>query len=100
MFRLRYEIKMSNISTFFVTRVYRASLNEVEALIDVDELEKTCYSISNDDEAGQTWCEENDFPGYTSYASLDDLPWRFPIFKSLVEALNIHINIFAGRHFS
>jgi len=95
MFGLRYEIKMSNISTFFVTRVYRASLNEVEALIDVDELEKTCYSISNDDEAGQTWCEENDFPGYTSYASLDDLPWRFPIFKSLVEALNIHINIFA-----
>lgn len=95
MFRLGYETKMSDISTFFVTRVYRASLNEVEALIDVDELEKTCYSIARDDEAGQTWCEENDFPGYTSYASLDDLPWRFPVFKSLVEALNVHINTFA-----
>ena len=95
MFRLGYETKMSDISTFFVTRVYRASLNEVEALIDVDELEKTCYYIARDDEAGQTWCEENDFPGYTSYASLDDLPWRFPVFKSLVEALNVHINTFA-----
>jgi len=95
MFRLGYETKMSDISTFFVTRVYRASLNEVEALIDVDELEKTCYCIARDDEAGQTWCEENDFPGYTSYASLDDLPWRFPVFKSLVEALNVHINTFA-----
>ncbi len=44
--------------------------------------------IAEDDEAGQSWCEENDFPGYTSYASLTDLEWRFPIFKELITALN------------
>ena len=26
------------------------------------------------------WCEKHGYPGYTSYASLNDLPWRFPEF--------------------
>jgi uncharacterized protein (TIGR02466 family) len=86
---------MSDISTLFVTRLYRAAINSVDATIDAAELEHTCYSIAEDDEAGQNWCEANDFPGYTSYASLDDLPWRFPIFKDLVAALDQHVSAFA-----
>jgi len=58
-------------------------------------LETTCFSIAHDDVAGQRWCEENDYSGYTSYASLDDLPWRFPIFKDLVKALDLHVADFA-----
>ena len=54
-----------------------------------------CLSIAEDDEAGQKWCEENDYPGYTSYASLDDLAWRFPIFKDLVKVLDKHVGSFA-----
>lgn len=30
-------------------------------------------------------------PGYTSYASLDDLPWRMPIFGDLEKALDKHV---------
>jgi uncharacterized protein (TIGR02466 family) len=86
---------MSDISTLFVTRLYRAPINSVDASIDADELVNTCYSIAEDDEAGQDWCEANDFPGYTSYASLDDLPWRFPIFKDIVDALDKHVAAFA-----
>jgi uncharacterized protein (TIGR02466 family) len=86
---------MSHIESLFVTRLYRASLSEQGKAIDADELENTCLSIADDDEAGQAWCEENDFPGYTSYASLEDLPWRFPIFKDLVEALDKHVAAFA-----
>ena len=86
---------MSDISTLFVTRLYRANLNSVGASIDANELENTCYSIAEDDEAGQNWCEENDYAGYTSYASLDDLPWRFPIFKDIVDALDKHVAAFA-----
>lgn len=41
------------------------------------------------------WCEENAFPGYTSYASLDDLRWRFPIFEDLVKVLDSHVSAFA-----
>jgi uncharacterized protein (TIGR02466 family) len=86
---------MSDISTLFVTRLYRSTLSTTKTTIDAGELEHTCYSIAEDDEAGQNWCEENDYPGYTSYASLDDLPWRFPIFKDMVTALDQHVAKFA-----
>ncbi len=86
---------MTQIDSLFVTRLYRAALSEQGQPIDPDELENTCYSIADDDEAGQNWCEENGYPGYTSYASLDDLPWRFPIFKDLVKVLDKHVAAFA-----
>lgn len=86
---------MSKIDSLFVTRLYRAKLSELGKKIDEAEFENTCLSIAEDDEAGQDWCEANDFPGYTSYASLDDLPWRFPIFKELVKSLDKHVAEFA-----
>ncbi|MBL4749294.1 MAG: 2OG-Fe(II) oxygenase family protein [Amylibacter sp.] len=86
---------MSQIESLFATRLYRAALSEQGKPIDASELEHTCLSIADDDAAGQTWCEENSYPGYTSYASLDDLPWRFPIFKDLVETLDKHVAAFA-----
>ncbi|MFT5161221.1 MAG: hypothetical protein ACI861_001241 [Paracoccaceae bacterium] len=86
---------MSKISSLFVTRLYRANLSEFGTSIDAGELNNSCLSIADDDEAGQQWCEENDYPGYTSYASLDDLAWRFSIFKDLVETLDQHVANFA-----
>lgn len=85
---------MSDIKTLFVTRLYRAQLSEVGKVVDRDELENSCWSIANDDEAGQEWCEENGFPGYTSYASLTDLGWRFPIFADLIKVLDKHVAAF------
>ncbi|MCA0922690.1 2OG-Fe(II) oxygenase family protein [Pseudooceanicola nanhaiensis] len=86
---------MSSIRSLFVTRLYQAALREHGPVIDTDELEASCYSIAEDDEAGQDWCEEHDYPGYTSYASLTDLPWRFPIFGELVKSLDAHVAAFA-----
>lgn len=86
---------MAQISSLFVTRLYRARLSEFAPLVDAAELEASCQSIAEDDEAGQDWCEENGYPGYTSYASLGDLPWRFPIFADLVKALDAHVAAFA-----
>ncbi|MCB1405101.1 MAG: hypothetical protein KDK01_02280, partial [Rhodobacteraceae bacterium] len=86
---------MSQIDSLFATRLYRARLSEFGKPIDQQELEGSCYSIAEDDEAGQDWCEENGYPGYTSYASLTDLPWRFPIFKALVKVLDKHVAAFA-----
>ena len=85
---------MSDIKTLFVTRLYRAQLSEMGKAVDRDELENSCWSIANDDEAGQEWCEENGFPGYTSYASLTDLGWRFPIFADLIKVLDKHVAAF------
>lgn len=86
---------MPNIESLFVTRLYRAQLSELGKPVDPSELENSCLVVSEDDEAGQDWCEENGYPGYTSYASLTDLPWRFPIFKELVKVLNKHVAAFA-----
>ena len=86
---------MSQIESLFVTRLYRAALTEKGQPLDQAELEASCYSIAQDDEAGQDWCEENGYPGYTSYASLSDLPWRFPIFGDLVKVLDAHVTAFA-----
>lgn len=86
---------MSQIRSLFVTRLYRAALSEHGPAIDARELEASCYSIAEDDEAGQAWCETEGYPGYTSYASLTDLPWRFPIFADLVKVLDAHVAAFA-----
>lgn len=88
---LRYCTDMTQIRTLFATRLYQSKLGPIDA----DELRASCYSIAEDDDAGNAWCEANDFPGYTSYASLTDLPWRFPIFKQVADALDAHVAAFA-----
>jgi len=87
----RYVRNMTQIKSLFATRLYHARLSELGAPIDPSELENSCLVIADDDEAGQNWCEENGYPGYTSYASLSDLPWRFPIFADLVKVLDAHV---------
>lgn len=86
---------MSNIKSLFVTRLYHALLSEHGPAVDADEMSASCYAIAEDDEAGQDWCEDNGYPGYTSYASLTDLPWRFPVFADLVKCLDEHVANFA-----
>jgi len=86
---------MARIDSLFVTRLYRAHLSEQGRAPDADELAASCYSIAEDDKAGQAWCEENGYPGYTSYASLTDLGWRFPIFADLIKLLDKHVVAFA-----
>ena len=85
---------MSQISSLFVTRLYHAELAEHGYPVDMAELEASCWSIAEDDEAGQEWCEKNGYPGYTSYASLTDLAWRFPAFEGLVKVLDRHVAAF------
>ena len=93
--RLGYQGGMADIRSLFVTRLYHARLSEYGAPVDAQELEASCYSIAEDDAAGQAWCEREGYPGYTSYASLSDLPWRFPIFQHVVDSLDRHVLAFA-----
>lgn len=86
---------MPKIDSLFVTRLYHAALTEFGDPLDPSELEASCYSIAEDDEAGHEWCAAKGYPGYTSYASLSDLPWRFPIFQDLVAILDKHVALFA-----
>lgn len=83
---------MPLLDPLFVTRIYRADL--AEAGLDA-ELEAACLSVAEDDAAGRRWCRRNGYPGYTSYASLDDLPWRMPAFGALKRLLDRHVAVFA-----
>src|SRR3954466_9413727 len=40
----------------------------------VAELEEACRALAEDDAAGRRWSREHAYRGYTSYASLNDLP--------------------------
>ena len=84
---------MAKTKLLFSTPLYHASLAD-SGNFDMGELEKSCWSIAQDDEAGQKWCDENKYPGYTSYASLSDLTWRSPFFEELKHLLDLHVKTF------
>jgi uncharacterized protein (TIGR02466 family) len=86
---------MSSIEPLFVTSLYRERLSGAGATRLIRELPAAARAIAADDEAGQAWCEANGYRGYTSYASLDDLPWRDPVIAELVGHLDSHVAAFA-----
>src|SRR3546814_9785345 len=59
------------------------------------ELEEACLDLAEQDVAGQNWSETHLYHGYTSYASLNDLPQRDPRIGDLVRHLNRHVAAFA-----
>ena len=85
---------MARIDSLFVTHLYREELRTAPARRLLKELEHSARVIAEDDIAGQKWAIANQYPGYTSYASLTDLPDRDPAFAELVEILDEHVAAF------
>lgn len=69
----------------FPTRIERLRLSHKPL---IEELEAACWMLEDGDQAGHAWCETEGYPGYTSYASLDDLPDRAPAFADLRRELD------------
>ncbi|MGA9793986.1 MAG: TIGR02466 family protein [Rhizomicrobium sp.] len=86
-------MKDSAIERLFVTKLYRAQIARAARLN--AELARTCLIFAQDDTAGRRWAKQHDYRGYTSYASLDDLPRRAPVFAELAQHLDEH-----ARHFA
>lgn len=83
----------AEIKSLFVTKLYRAALGGAGALN--ADLKQACRAIAADDAAGQAWSKTHGYRGYTSYASLDDLPKRDPSFAALKRELDKHAAAFA-----
>jgi uncharacterized protein (TIGR02466 family) len=81
-----------SVRSLFTTRLYEAEL-ENEALL--AELAHSIRGFAADDTAGRRWSREHQYPGYTSYASLNDLPKRDPAFAELARLLVRHATLFA-----
>ena len=82
---------MPQIENLFVTQLYRA---QITGQAHVGLLE-TCLGIAGEDRAGQAWSRKNAYPGYTSYASLTDLPVRASVFATLIKRIDTHVDRFA-----
>src|ERR1700761_6567409 len=80
----------------FATPVLEASLSTHPSFENFRaELEDACRMLAAEDMAGQAWCKTNGYGGYTSYASLDDLPTRASVFGELKTLLDRHAKAFA-----
>jgi uncharacterized protein (TIGR02466 family) len=80
------------VRSLFATRFYEDRLPDGGFL---DELDEACRALAREDEAGRRWSREHGYRGYTSYASLNDLPRRDPRFAELARRLNRHVGAFA-----
>lgn len=78
--------------TLFATRLYEAMIDEEALLAD---LAHSIRSLAVDDQAGKRWSRDKGYKGYTSYASLNDLPRRDPAFEDLKRILTRHAAAFA-----
>ncbi|WP_265570431.1 TIGR02466 family protein [Sphingomicrobium nitratireducens] len=81
-----------------MTRLLFASPLHEGRIDDPDLLDELAYSIrtlAEDDNAGRRWSSEKGYKGYTSYASLDDLPMRDPVFADLKKLLEKEARGFA-----
>ena len=76
----------------FPTHFYESSIDDA-ALI--DDLATSTQALAADDRAGRAWSKAHGYRGYTSYASLNDLPTRDPAFADLKRHLDRHVAAFA-----
>jgi uncharacterized protein (TIGR02466 family) len=78
--------------SLFATRLYEGEIADGALLAD---LGHSIRSLAQDDEAGRHWSSEHRYAGYTSYASLNDLPKRDPAIAQLAKLLSGHARTFA-----
>jgi uncharacterized protein (TIGR02466 family) len=72
------------VRSLFTTKLYEGEIGDPEL---VSRLAHSIRSLAKDDAAGIRWSKENGYLGYTSYASLNDLPRRDPAFADLAKLL-------------
>ena len=78
--------------SLFATQLYEAEVADERLL---DELAHSIRTLAADDEAGKRWSRDHRYQGYTSYASLNDLPRRDPVIADLGKILTRHAAAFA-----
>ena len=63
------------VRSLFATTFYEADIGTPDLLA---ELEGSGRMFAREDGAGRAWSRDHGYAGYTSYASLNDLPERDP----------------------
>ena len=76
----------------FATRILETEVGSPSLL---ERLSRAIRHFAKEDSAGQRWSREHRYSGYTSYASLNDLPKRDPDFAELAKILTREAASFA-----
>ena len=84
---------MSKTAGLFVTRIYRDEFANPGLLN--HQLETIAAGLARDDRAGIAWSRKHGYPGYTSYASIDDLAGHFLPFARLEKLIRRHALAYA-----
>ncbi len=85
------------VRALFATPFYENPIGD-DALIAA--LDHSCRQLALDDTAGRRWSRDQGYRGYTSYASLADLPRRDPNFADLKRLIDREVCAFArAAHF-
>ena len=88
---------MTVLHPLFVTEIYQGSLAAEPGFAAFNgELSDACRMLAEQDRAGRAWCNANGYAGYTSYASLNDLPQRASVFGMLKRKLDRHAAAYAA----
>ena len=82
------------ISNLFATKLYSLDVASSEL---IEQLAHSIRALAEEDRAGRQWSSAHRYPGYTSYASLNDLPKRDPAFADLAKLLTRHAIKFADE---
>jgi len=85
-----------SVRTLFPTRIYEANLAQDRNFDAFNaDLEDAVRMLADEDKAGRAWCRAKGYGGYTSYASLADLPQRATVFADLKKKLDRQAAAFA-----
>jgi uncharacterized protein (TIGR02466 family) len=80
----------------FPTLLHQADLAEERGwAARMKDLIDAVQMLAEEDTAGRAWCKANAYPGYTSYASLNDLTQRATAFADLKRRLDRQAQAFA-----
>ncbi len=87
---------MTSLAGLFATDIHHASLAVAPDWKELNaDLLAAVKSLAKEDRAGRAWSKAQGYDGYTSYASLNDLPRRATCFDELARRLQPHANAFA-----
>ena len=84
---------MASFDRLFVTLLARSNLGTRLN----PELTAASLLIAAEDRPGQRWSKKHGYRGYTSYASLNDLPLRAPVFADLVKRIDRDVAAFGRK---
>ncbi|MBD8679166.1 TIGR02466 family protein [Sphingomonas sp. CFBP 13720] len=81
------------VRSLFPTTLYEEAIADDALIADLD---ASVRMLAEEDMAGRRWSKAHAYRGYTSYASLNDLPMRDPAFADLKRVLDRHVAAFAA----